>query len=180
MLFIATVLFYTVYVLCGPIAISEADQNVEIGALMPSAVEMSIAGGTNEYGKQTIFLVNNIDFGTVSFIHPEAISNGDAFIENGFLKLESVLNIGIQFSGVNTVAVDLSKLPISSNPFAETYYSLSISRASVPVVIYTEPQFNRVSSFTSSSTVVLRMIYAIKQQQSGKIYDRFRLTASSF
>jgi hypothetical protein len=148
-----------------------------MGVQVAPSIELSISEGMNELGKKTFFSGNSIDFGSVSFTHPEKISNGDAFLENGTLKLEAVVNAGIIFSGATAVTLDLKKMKLSQNSFQNAYYSLSASRANTPSVIFQDPQSNRLASITNPTTIPLRMVLEISPQQSGYISDRFRLEA---
>jgi len=149
-----------------------------VGAVIDPSIAITITGGYNSAGKATIFVNDQIDFGNVNFISPESISNGDAFRERNVLTLEAVLDIAIDFNGANSVALELSKLKTSSNPFAQTRYSLSRERGSQAEVIFEHPRSNRIMRLAHSDHLTLRMLFDINPSQSGKIFDQFQLEAT--
>lgn len=153
--------------------------NVDVGASPTPEIQLGLKGGTNQFGKRTILTGSAIDFGNVSFIHPETIMNGDAFLEDGHLKLEAVIGIDVTFSGAASVKLELTRLAQSANPFHETYYSLSLDRAQAPTKVLDFPAKNNLITITKATTVPLRMIFEISPQQKGRISDRFRLEANT-
>lgn len=142
-------------------------------------IKLEITGGNNQTGRRTIVLNNSINFGTVSFIHPETIANGDSYLENGHLLLEAVVDLDVTFSGTNSVLLELSKLKLSTNSFYRTYHSLSIDRSQKPEETQTDPSKSQLKAVTNSETVPLRLVFEITPQQTGAISDRFRLEANS-
>ncbi|MFH1653686.1 MAG: hypothetical protein ABIE74_06485 [Pseudomonadota bacterium] len=156
------------------------DSQVEMGATVNPTIQITLSGGSNQFGKSTILTGDAVDFGNVAFTHPELVSNGDAFLnDKGNLVLEAVLNVAIIFSGIDSVGVELTRLYASPSSFSNSYYSLSTNRSDIGDVIYTYPQFNRVDVLSGANTITLRMLLEISPQQSGKITDRFRLTTSA-
>lgn len=147
----------------------------QVGATIDPSISITITGGRNSTGKTTILVNDQIDFGNVSFISPENISNGDAFREKDVLTLEAILDVAADFNGADSVALELSKLKASSNPFAQARYSLSKDRGAQAEVIFEHPRSNRIARFTSSDHLTLRMLFDIKPNQSGKIFDQFQL-----
>ena len=131
---------------------------VTMGAQVERGLQLSLAGGTNPLGKKTFFSGNTIDFGAVTFTQPELITNGDAYLEIGKLRLEAVLNMNLVFGGVASVTLDLTKLKASANSFRETYYSTSINRSDPLTVILQEPQKNRLQTLTASAEVPIRIV----------------------
>lgn len=159
-------------------ALGEAS-SVAMAAELESSIQISLSEGTNQSGKKTYLVGNAINFGDISFIHPELISNGDAYLENGHLKLEAVLNIGVVFSGASQALLDITRLLASTNPFTKTYYSLSTNRSDTLSEVYDEPRSNRLTAITESATVPVRLVLEIKPQQQGKLSDHFRLEATT-
>ena len=102
---------------------------------------------------------------------------GDAYVENGLLYLEAVLNVDVTFSGASSVNMRLSKLRYSSKPFNEAYYSLSINRSETLTKIQQDPNQNSLKTITVPETMTLRLVLEILPQQSGKLSDRFSLEA---
>lgn len=151
----------------------------DVGVTLNPSIQITLTEGTNQFGKKTILLGNNIDFGTVTFTHPEAVSNGDAYVESGFLRLEAVLNVGVVFGGVSSVGLDLKKLKVSPTPFHQVYYSLSMDRSSVNTTILEDPLSNRLSTLTGSDSVPLKLIFEINPSQKGRLTDRLRLEANA-
>ncbi len=150
-----------------------------IGATPVPEIQLSIAGGTNNSGRRTLVLNNSVSFGNVSFIHPEAIANGDSYLENGHLFLEAVVDVGIIFSGTNSVVLELSRLNLSNNSFFRTYHSLFTDRSQTPEQTSNDPNKSQLKTLTNTETVPIRLVFEIKPQQTGNISDRFRLEASS-
>lgn len=151
--------------------------SVDIGASVTSEIQLTLRGAKNQFGKSTSLNGPAIEFGLVSFINPELISNGDAYTENNHLMLEAITQVDLTFNGPSSVALSLKKFRLSDNPFYKTYYSLSTSRTQVPEEIQTDPQQSRLTSVTESSTINLRLIFEISPRQQGKIFDRFQMEA---
>lgn len=175
----AAVVYWCVHHLAASAANAADTSAVSFGATVPPALQIRVDGGTNQYGKRTIFSGSGVDFGTVTFTHPELVGNGDAYIANDKLMLESVLEVTTTFNGLQAVRVDLSKLAGSPNPFHRTSYSLSNNRSELPTEILTEPQANRLTTMMNPGTFAVRMVFEIVAQQSGTLSDRFRLLAGS-
>ncbi len=157
---------------------SDDSSTVAAGTQIIPSLSISVTGGTNQYGKKTLFDGTSINFGGVSFIHPELIINGDAYLQGGDLMLEAVIGTDITFNGTNMIGLSLTRLIASANPFSETYYSLSLSRSDNPTIILQDPQSNRICELMTSGTVTIKMLFRIKAQQTGSLTDRFRLTAT--
>lgn len=151
----------------------------DVGTTLVSSVQIGLGEGTNQFGRKTILQGGVIDFGSVSFTHPEQVASGDAYRENGNLKLEAVVDVDVVFGGASSVSLELSRLKTSANPFHDTYYSLSTIRTDVAQQIYEEPRTNRIQTLTSSATLPLRLILEIRPNQTGRLSDRFRLQATT-
>ncbi|QQR80002.1 MAG: hypothetical protein IPJ69_11755 [Deltaproteobacteria bacterium] len=151
----------------------------DTGATVVSSVQIGLSEGMNQFGRKTIFQGGFIDFGSVTFTHPEQVASGDAYRDEGNLKLEAVMNVDIIFGGASSVSLELMKLRTSANPFNDTYYSLSTIRSDVAQQIYEEPRSNRIQTLTSSTTFPLRLILEIRPNQTGRLSDRFRLQATT-
>lgn len=150
-----------------------------IGASPVPEIQLAVTGGNSQSGRRTLVLNNSINFGNVSFIHPEAIANGDSYLENGHLLLEAVVDLGVAFSGTNSVALELSRLNLSTNPFYRVYHSLTLDRSQKPEETQNDPNRSQLKTLTNTETVSLRLVFEIRPQQTGSISDRFRLEASS-
>lgn len=150
-----------------------------VGATAGSSIELSIDGGVNQFGKRTVVVGNAIDFGNVSFTHPELIANGDAYLENGYLRLEAIFEVGLVFGGATAVDLTLKKIDPSQHSFHNTYYSLSTNRSDILQPIYEDPRSNHLARLVSSSTLTLRTVMEISPQQQGRLADRFRLEANA-
>lgn len=148
---------------------------VGFGVNVTPEIQITITGGINAYGKQTIFSGSGVDFGSVNFVHPEFIGNGDAYIQNDRLVLEAVLDLGIAYSGLTSVAVNLTKIGGSANPFYKSSYGLNLDRSAVPIEFQTEPQYDTITTLTTPGHVTLRMLFEITPKQSGALTERFRL-----
>lgn len=157
------------------------DQPLEtdIGATVTPVIHLSIGGGSNPFGKNTVFTGNGIQFRSVNFLHPELVTNGDAYRVGSNLRLEAVLNVGVDFSGVSGVKLFLGRVDISSNPFAKTHFSLSLNRSDVIQEIFTIPRQNEIKQFDEPKSIQLRLLFDIKPQQQGEIFDRYELTAKA-
>ncbi|MBI4411423.1 MAG: hypothetical protein HY541_02940 [Deltaproteobacteria bacterium] len=158
---------------------SEEPSLFAMGVALASSVQLGISDGVNQSGKKTYLTGGNIDFGEVSFVHPELIGNGDAYLAEGRLRLEAVVSIDVVFSGASSVALQLTRLKASTNPFDKTWYSLSTNRSDTLSEIYDEPRSNLIDTVTETATRTLRMALEIKPQQEGRINDRFRLEATA-
>lgn len=150
-----------------------------MGVALASSIQLGLLEGTNQTGRKTYLAGGNIDFGEVSFVHPELIGNGDAYLQAGRLRLEAVVNVDVTFSGASSINLQLTRLNASTNSFDKTYYSLSVNRSDELLEIYDEPRFNLITTVNETLTQPLRMVLEIKPQQQGRIYDRFRLEAIS-
>lgn len=153
--------------------------NLNFGVTINPELQISIRDEVNAYGRRTLFTGSGVEFGTVSFTHPELIGNGDAYIQNNRLMLEAVLAISIMYNGVNAVQVDLTKVAGSPNPFKGTYFDLNKNRATMPIEILMEPRANRLLTMTTPGTLTLRLVFEVSPQQSGGLSDRFRISAIS-
>lgn len=151
--------------------------SVDIGASVDSEVQLALRGVRNNFGKLTTLNGPAIQFGTVSFVNPETISNGDAYLENNHLMLEASTQVDITFNSANSVALSLKKMHLSDNPFYKTYYSLSTARTQPPEEIQMDPLESRLTSVTESSTIDLRLVFEISPRQQGRIFDRFQMEA---
>jgi|APSaa5957512535_1039671.scaffolds.fasta_scaffold69460_2 hypothetical protein len=156
-----------------------ADQVFDFGASPETSIQIDLVGGTNQNNRKTFLTAGAIDFGSVSFIHPELIANGDAYVENGVLKLESIINVELIFNGADSVRTSLSKLRVSSNPFSKSYYSLSTTRSHSLTEILEDPNKNDLGAVTEPSTLTVRVVFDILPSQKGRISDRFKLEAVS-
>lgn len=140
-------------------------------------LQIGINGGINPTGRQTIFTPAGISFGHVSFIHPETISNGDAYLANNVLNLEAILAVGVIYNGFPSVGLDITKIAGAPAPFKAIFYSLSLDR-NVPLnEVVTEPSSIRITTINAPQTVTLRVVFQISALQTGNISDRLRLTA---
>lgn len=148
---------------------------IGFGVNVNPEIQITITGGVNVYGKQTIFNGSGVDFGSVNFVHPEFIGNGDAYIQNDRLILEAILDLGIAYSGLSSVVVNLTKIGGSANPFNKCSYSLSLNRSSLSIEVQTEPQFNPVVTLANPGHTTLRMLFELTPKQSGAMTERFRL-----
>ena len=155
-----------------------ADTKLEMGATVIPSILVTLEGGRNARGKSTAFISNQIDFGNVSFINPDNIANGDAFRQGNNLILEAVLNVSIDFNGADNVSLSLSKLKTSINSFAKSSFSLlnSIDGPSSKILEY--PRSSRIATLHEPSTLMLRLLFDISPQQTGRIYDQFQLEVS--
>lgn len=153
--------------------------SVTFGATVNPTLQLSINGGVNAYGKRTLFIGSGVDFGVVTFTHPDLVGNGDAYLSGGNLMLESILDVTATFSGLPSVRIDLSKFVGAANPFKHTYCSLAVNRAEPLVEILVEPQANHLTAMTTPGTFTLRMVFEIIAQQGGMLADRFRLLAGA-
>jgi len=160
-------------------AINKNTSDSDFGVIINPVVQISVKGGTNEFGKKTIFSGSGVGFGQVNFTQPELISNGDAYRIHHNLRIEAILILSIDYSGLNKINIRLSKLDVSSNPFHESYYSLSTNRVDVAQVIFDEPRKNLLKTLKNPGKVLLRMMFDITPRQKGRISDRFRITVSS-
>lgn len=152
---------------------------VTVGATASSSIELSIGGGVNQFGKSTVVVGNAVDFGNVSFTHPELIANGDAYLEKGYLRLEAIFEAGLVFGGATAIDLSLKKVDPSQQSFHNTYYSLSTNRSDTVEPIYEDPRSNRLARLVASSTLTLRTVMEISPQQQGRLADRFRLEANA-
>lgn len=154
--------------------------NMDVGAMLSPTIALELSGGTNQFGQRTLLSGMGINFGTVTFTHPELIVNGAAYLQQGNLQLEAVVNVGITFSGASAVQLSISRLRVSANSFHKTYYSPSINRSDVPTVIYDDPQKNQIGTVTQGQTSIpIRLVMGITPQQTGRISDRFRVEAQA-
>lgn len=156
-----------------------APSDTDVGADIMTGIQLALSGGTNQSGRRTILSNSILDFGSVSFITPELIANGDSFLENNHLMLEAVVNVDIVFNGTNAVFTKLSKLRTSTNPFYKTYYSLTTSRSGTKTEIQEDPIKSDLTTITEPSTITLRMLFEVSPQQTGRLSDRFRLEATT-
>lgn len=158
---------------------TETPTNVDTGADVITAIQLGLANGTNQSGKRTRVYLNNISFGSVSFITPELTSNGDAYMENHNLMLEAVINIEATFNGANSASLQLKRMRMSTNPFHKTYYSLLTGRNDVKTEIQEDPLKDDLGIITEPTTLPLRLVFEISPQQKGHLTDRFRLEATT-
>src|SRR3989338_4118254 len=107
---------------------AEAQTDIHFGAQLTPTIQLTLEGGSNQFGKRTSIVNNSLDFGSVTFTHPELTSNGDAFLEDGLLKLEAIFDVGVVLSGTNSVALSLSRLRSSTNPFYRASYGFFYHR----------------------------------------------------
>jgi len=142
-------------------------------------IQISLSGGTNQYGKKTVFQGRTLNFGKVSFIHPEQISNGDAYLYNGNLRLEAIVNVDVIFNGATSVSLHLSKYRDSTSPFHNSYFSSSVDRAHSLEKIDEQPLSNLINTINSAKTTAFRLVLEISPQQTGKLTNRFLLEARS-
>jgi hypothetical protein len=171
----ATLVVSSLVVVCGTDTDAADFPPVGFGVNVNPEIQITINGGINVYGKQTIFNGSGVDFGSVNFVHPEFIGNGDAYIQNGRLVLEAVLDVNVAYSGLNSVAVNVTKIGGSPNPFSKCSYSLNLNRSAVPIDFQTEPQYDTITTLTSPGHIVLRTLFEISPKQSGVMTERFRL-----
>lgn len=148
-------------------------------ATVQSAASISVGGALTSDGKQTLFSGGGIDFGQVSFLQPELVSNGSAYRVGGLLRLEAVFDVNVQFGGVNTVLVRLSKVQVSTNRFEEIYYTTSVLRSAVPVKVMEYPDRTEVTRLTTPETVKLRLLFDLTPQHQGTVKDRVQVEVSS-
>lgn len=153
--------------------------NFTFGTTVDPALQISIQDGTNLYGRRTIFSGSGVEFGRVTFTNPGLIGNGDAYTDDNRLYLEAILNVGITYSGLLAVTLDLSKLAGAANPFKNVLFSLSKNRSELAVEVLTEPRANRLATLTAPATIPVRLVFEVSPQQSGNIADRLRIIAAS-
>lgn len=158
---------------------TSGQSDTDVGAAVATEIQLSLEEGVNENGRRTFVRNSSIDFGSVSFVRPELISNGDSYLEDGHLMLEAVFAVSVVFNGASSVSLDLSKLRMSPNPFLKTYYSTSISRTHALTEIMEDPLKNNLNRVAQSTSQTLRMVFKISPQQQGSLTDRFRIEASS-
>lgn len=152
----------------------------DIGTELIPALQIGLENGTNQEGRQTFVSGNSVPFGSVMFTHPELVTNGAAYLKDGNLILEAVVNVRVVYGGATSVALDLTRQQASTNSFRQTYYSLSVNRGETPVAIYTDPQKNRVATLTAGNSLQpIRLLMEITPQQTGRISDRFKLEAQA-
>lgn len=163
----------------SPLAGAIDTPNLNFGVTVNPELQISIRDEVNAYGRRTLFTGSGVNFGSVSFTHPELIGNGDAYIQNNRLMLEAVLSIAIAYNGVNTVQVDLTKVAGSPAPFKGTYFDLSKNRATMPIEVLLEPRSNRLTTMSNPGSFTLRLVFEVSPQQSGALSDRFRISAIS-
>lgn len=149
---------------------------LEIGAVATSALDISLAGGTNEFGRVTVLSGNTIDFGPVSFSSPKQVTNGDAFLVGENLRLEAVTNVTLRFNGQTFTRLSITKTRRSNNPFAETYFSVTRRRVQDPETIRTQPLENEVTTVRRSQTLQLRLYFDVTPKHEGRISNRLRIT----
>lgn len=181
-MFLNSFIFLILFFLFSRVHLQAQNQKVsdmDVGAVVNAGIEIGLSEGVNPSGKKTIFAGNAIDFGSVTFTHPELVFNGDAYLEKGYLRLEAIINFGVTFGGTPSVALDLTRVKKTPRSFHETYFSLSTNRSDLVQAVFEEPQSNRLTTLTSSSTIPLRMIMEVSPSQQGRMTDRFRLEAQS-
>jgi hypothetical protein len=151
-----------------------------LGASVVPTIALRLSSGANQFGQTTMLNGASIDFGLVTFTHPERVANGAAYLEQGNLRLEAVTLIETIFSGANAVAIDLSQLPLTDGAFHRVYYSTSTNRSVTPDVVSTHPQKDRIDTVTSGQTNLnIRLVMEITPQQSGRLYSRLRMEAQA-
>lgn len=158
---------------------TETPTDVDTGADVVAAIQLSLADGTNSSGKRTRVYLNNISFGSVSFIAPELISNGDSYLEDHHLMLEAIVNVEAVFNGASSASLQLKKMRTSTNPFYKTYYSLLVGRNDIKTEIQEDPLKDDLGIITEPTTLPLRLVFEISPQQKGHLTDRFRLEATT-
>lgn len=158
---------------------TEDPTDVGAGADVSTGIQLSLTGGSNQSGKITRVFANSIDFGSVSFITPELIANGDAYVENNHLMLEAIVTVGMVFNGATSASMTLKRLRASANPFYETYYSLQMNRQDVKTTIEEDPLQSTLGTFTEQTDLSLRLVFEISPQQKGHLTDRFELEAGA-
>lgn len=152
---------------------------MDIGVEIAPGVQLTLTGGDNGTGKLTRIIGNSINFGVVTFTKPELISNGDAYLSDGKLHLEAVIDLSLEFGGANAINLDITKLSTSGNAFESTSFSLSTNRGDNLLPIYDYPRQNRIGNFTQSADTTLRMVFVINPQQHGRLSDRFQIEATT-
>lgn len=162
-----------------PLRQTTVEPDVDFGAQVTTGIQMSLAAGSNESGRRTLISGSSIDFGSVSFVHPDLISNGAAYLDSGNLILEAVVSVEVVFNGASAVTLDLSRLLTSANSFHKSSYALSINRSTVLTEVLDDPNKSRLSTLTETTSVPLRLAFEITPQQQGRLTDRFRLEATS-
>jgi len=110
------------------------------GTTVDAALQISIRDGVSLYGHRTIFTGSGVDFGRVTFTNPELIGNGDAYVDNNKLYVEAILDIGIIFSGLLSVHVDLSKLMGAPNGFKNVFTPYPKIAQYLPLKSYQSPE----------------------------------------
>lgn len=158
----------------------QADTNpFNFPASVSAELELTISGGNNEKGKRTLLLSDAIQFGKVSFVQPEIIATGDAYLSDGSLMLEAIIEIATVFNGTNQVSLRLTKLNESSNSFHAVYYSPSVSRSQSLEKVQTSPSKNLIKTIRKSTDFPIRVVFEISPEQKGDFYDRLKLEATS-
>lgn len=151
--------------------------NLDPSVDVESSVAISLAGGTSPSGKRTFLVENALDFGRTSFIKPETVGNGDAYLHGETLHLEAIFSLGLVMNGMDFADVNVSKLRVSDNPFNNIYYSTSTSREVEPKKVLTEPLQNLIFEARESQSAPLRLVFEIAPQQRGRIFDRIKMEA---
>lgn len=142
-------------------------------------LQLTLSGGSNEKGKRTLLLSNAIQFGKVSFVKTDAMTTGDAYLNNGSLMLEAIIDTATVFNGTSQVSLQLSKNSDSANAFHQVYYSLAKSRSQPLEKVKVTPSKNLLKTIRKSTDFSVRIVFEIAPQQKGEFYDELKLEATS-
>jgi hypothetical protein len=159
-------------------ALAHEVDGISVGAKVVPSIYLKVTGGKNQLGKETRFVGNGIHFGEVSFIDPASVANGDAYLRDGYLFLEAVINVNVVFNGGDRGVIGISKFPQSHKSFHSAYYSDSVNRNANLAEIFTFPAENRVAILSGPQIFPVRLAFKVSPRQQGVLKDRFRIVGT--
>ncbi len=149
-------------------------------ANVSSSLSVSLEGSRNYRGRETRIFNDNINFGSVSFLNPDLVSNGDAFRESSYLILEASLNMTVVGNGYTQGQIVASRRVSTSESFYKACSSTSNIGTENSVDIPFEPSVTQIRTFDTKTTdIPIRFLYYIDRSQAGSFTDTINLTASA-
>ncbi|MFH1874311.1 MAG: hypothetical protein ABH859_03885 [Pseudomonadota bacterium] len=153
-------------------------QSFAASADVSSSLSISLEGGRNYRGRDTRIFNNNLNFGSVSFLNPDLINNGDAFLENSYLILEATLKMTIVGNGYTQGQILANRQISTSETFSKVRSSTSDLGTENSIDILFEPSVTQIKTFDTNTTELsIRFLYYIDRSQSGSFADTINLTA---
>lgn len=182
------VLYYTlsiiIVIVSASLSLSSTDaQNPEEGEIFAQAqilpgISLELRGGVNQRGKRTILQGGSVNFGNISFVEPEFITNGDAYFRERDLWLEAILEAKVVFNGAPAVDLAISKIYTGANQFSKVLYSEGLRQNDETKDIPNHPDTVALGTINNSGDdIKFRLIGVVTPDQIGSLIAKIQIGA---